>query len=270
MSEEMMVSMLENSDKEDEEVSVGAGVVRIHSLHLKKKIINRDRYWKTADHCQPGHIRLNFPIETVCKLDTGLDVYGQSLNRERLMFQGIAQSRVMDKMVGKAAELGMTYQTKAGAIESIGSFTQLCTAWKQDNVSSNIQEQMYSVCVGCFEQNWDQTMELEIMLGFDMSYNGPTNGRNKGCISVLCSCKRSKLVKRINKRAGVKKKGKGNEGNKIRVTRTSEERKECGGTRKKARGFLTPLEVSRVTPNNRSSKLIAQSNKLWIRRALGL
>jgi hypothetical protein len=65
MSEEMMVSTLENSDKEDEKISVGAGVVRIHSLHLKKKIINWDRYWKTADHCQPGHIRLNFPIETV-------------------------------------------------------------------------------------------------------------------------------------------------------------------------------------------------------------
>jgi hypothetical protein len=49
MSEEVMVSVVENSDKEDEEIPVGAGVVRIHSLHLKKKIINRDRYWKTAD-----------------------------------------------------------------------------------------------------------------------------------------------------------------------------------------------------------------------------
>jgi hypothetical protein len=58
------------------------------------------------------------------------------------------------------------------------------------------------------------------MKSFDMTYNGPTSGRMKGCLSILCSYERSKLIKRINEQAGVKKKEEGNEGNKIRVTRT--------------------------------------------------
>jgi hypothetical protein len=245
MSQSMVI---EDGDRENEAPCVGVGVVRIHSFCLKLKTILRDRYWKTADHQNNGHIRLNYPVETCRSLDSDLKVFGQTLNRERKMFQGLAQSKVIDIMLANAAKLGMTYRTVGAEVEVIRTFTQLCTAWKQDNVSSKMQEDMNSVCVGCFEKNWDQKMELELMKSFDMTYNAPTSGRMKGCLSILCSYERSKLIKRINKRAGVKRKEEGNEGNKIRVTRTSKERKESGEARKKPRHFLTPLEVSQFQP----------------------
>jgi GH24 family phage-related lysozyme (muramidase) len=78
-------------------------------------------------------------------------------------------------------------------------------------------------------------MESELMKTCNMKYDVITSGRSKGCISVLFSYERSKLLKRLNRRDSL---------NKIRVTRTHQERQVQGVTsRKKARVFLEPLEV---------------------------
>jgi hypothetical protein len=50
MSQGMVLNEIEDSDRENEVPCVGVGVVRIHSFCLKLKTINRDRYWKTANH----------------------------------------------------------------------------------------------------------------------------------------------------------------------------------------------------------------------------
>jgi hypothetical protein len=224
--------------------SMGVGVVRIHSIDLKGKTINPNRYLKTKDHTDPRHLRLNFPMDTFQLVDDQLGPFGTQLDLERRVFQGQAQSKIIDKMVCNARKLGITYRGITGTHQLVGTFTQLCNAWKQDNVSSERQLQMHSVCVGCFEKNWDQKMEQELMKAYGLSYNAPTSARNKGCLSILFSYERSKLVKRVNKRAGGKKRDIGNVGNKIRVTRTVHERNLVGDSRSRARDFLAPIEVS--------------------------
>jgi hypothetical protein len=43
--------------KEDTMISPGVGVVRIHSIELKGKVINTTRYLKMNLHSDPRHIR---------------------------------------------------------------------------------------------------------------------------------------------------------------------------------------------------------------------
>jgi hypothetical protein len=245
--ESMDIRDKEGSNLENISPTSGAGVVRIHLLNLKNRTITCDRYFKLKKHHDPGHIRLNSPSETFRLLDTQLSEYGERLNKERTVFQDKAKSKIMEKMTNKAIELGMTFHPKTGVKQNVATCSHICTAWKQDNGCSELQKKMHLlVCVGCFEKNWDQMMEAEIMKSSNMAYNVTTSGRNKGCILVLFSYERSKLVKRINRRAGASGNmitEKGNKGYKIRVSRTKEERHISGETRRKARDFLAPLEV---------------------------
>jgi hypothetical protein len=223
--------------------SLGVGVVRILSFELKGKVFNITRYLKIMHHSDPRHIRLNFPDETQQLFDFQLGRFGEQLDRERKVFQGLAQSQIMDRMVGRAQTLGMTFCGMTGEIKNVGTFTQLCTSWTQDNITEEGHRQMHSVCVGCFEKNWDQEMEIEMMKGYGISYNAPTNGRNKGCLSIIISYERSKLVKRVNNRSVCNKSEERNMGNKIRATRTVQEGELVRNTRGKARNCLSPKEV---------------------------
>jgi hypothetical protein len=234
----------EGTDKENAFATPGVGVVRILSFELKGKVINISRYLKTMPHNDPRHIRMNFPAETQELFDYQLGRFGEQLDRERKVFQGLAQSKIVDRMVGGARNLGMTFRAMNGEIQVVGTFTQLCTSWKQDNISDEGQKHMHSVCVGCFEKNWDQEMEVDMMKSYGIRYNATTSGRSKGCLSIIISYERSKLVKRVNKRSVCNKHEERNTGNKIRVTRTVQERELVGNSRGKARMFLSPKEVS--------------------------
>jgi hypothetical protein len=87
-------------------------------------------------------------------------------------------------------------------------------------------------------------MEVNMMKSYGIRYNAPTSGRNKGCLSIIISYERSKLEKRVNKRSVYNKHEERNMGNKIRVTRTVQERELVGNSRGKARMlFLSPKEV---------------------------
>jgi hypothetical protein len=184
----------EDTDKENTSPSPGGGVVRILSFELKGKVINISRYLKTRPHKDPRQTRLHFPAETQELFDYQLGKFGEQLDRERKVFQGLAQSQIVDQMVGSARNLGMTFRATSGELQVVGTFTQLCDSWKQDNLSDERQKQMHSVFVGCFEKNWDQEMEVNMMKSYGISYNAPTSGRNKGCLSVIISYERSKLV----------------------------------------------------------------------------
>jgi hypothetical protein len=118
---------------------------------LKGKVISISRYLKTIQHSDPRHIHMNFPAETQELFDYQLGRFGEQLDRERKVFQGLAQSQIVDRMVGSAQNLGMTFPGRSGEIQVVGTFTQLCTSGKQDNISDEGQKQMHSVCVGCFE-----------------------------------------------------------------------------------------------------------------------
>jgi hypothetical protein len=222
-------------DLENKAPSMGPGVVRIHLITLQCQTFTRDRYFKLGPHIDPGHIRINYPDETSKLLDTELGEFGKRLDEERTVLRGKARNKIMEKMTEKATELAMTFSSKVGGTKIIESFKHIILAWQQDNGSSDMKKSMHSVTVGCFEKNWDQTMESELMKTCNMKYDVITSGRSKGCISVLFSYERSKLLKRLNRRDSL---------NKIRVSRTHQERQVQGVTsRKKARVFLEPLEV---------------------------
>jgi hypothetical protein len=162
---------------------------------VKGKTFYPNRYLKAKSHIDPSHLQLNFEHFTSSVLDHQLDM-------ERKVFQGQAQSKIIDLMVGKARDLGMTFRGMTGITQIMGKFIQLCTPWKQDNISSEMQKQMRSVCVGCFDNNWDQKLEVELMNTYKMSYNAPTSARNKGCLSILIWYKQSTSKLRETKRKG--------------------------------------------------------------------
>jgi hypothetical protein len=91
-------------------------MVPIHLLNLLiNRTTTRNRYFKLRKHDDPGHIRLNFPRDIFCMVDTQLSEFGERLSKERTVFQDKARSKIMEKMTNKAIELGVTFCQKTGA-----------------------------------------------------------------------------------------------------------------------------------------------------------
>jgi hypothetical protein len=59
--------------------SMKVGVVHIHSIDLKGKTINPNRYLKTKNHTDPSHLRLNVPMDTFQLIDNQLGPFGMQL-----------------------------------------------------------------------------------------------------------------------------------------------------------------------------------------------